>query len=307
MDTLTTVDALLHWRIFGSVAVLPPVVPLFPSSLYFPPEAWWLRFSAPPPALFPSDAVSAGCARWVSRNHRSRYTSFLVFLFLAPSLAPPLLPLPQPSTAPLSAAFKRRRCPRRTCGIPGASDGVATVVGPPSVDVGGVVPAVGSAGLACTPTDPVNAVSGIHDVHAGGGRCRHRCGCDIVLGHRRTPSTRSRYWLLRRCRVYPYRRLSVLCCSRFLECSGSLSLSIGWLRDGPALDGLFLRLSCDGRGGVCLRLCNGCCCLLLCFFIVLVVAKDGFLVFLCRLFGFEGVEERSGHWLRDRLGSCDFG
>ena len=32
-------------------------------------------------------SASAGCARWVSRNHRSRRTSFLVLLFLAPSLA----------------------------------------------------------------------------------------------------------------------------------------------------------------------------------------------------------------------------
>ena len=108
--------------------------------------------------------------------------------------------------------------------------------------------------------------------------------------------------------MYLHRRLGVLCCSRFLGCSGSPGFSAGWLRDGASLDGLLLRLSCDGRGSVCLRLCDGCCCLLLCFLlVVLVVAEDGFLVFLCRLFRFEGVEEGRGRWLRYRLGSCDCG
>ena len=108
--------------------------------------------------------------------------------------------------------------------------------------------------------------------------------------------------------MYPHRRLGVLCCSCFLGCSGSLGFSAGWLRDGAGLDGLFLRLSCDGRGSVGLRLCDGCCCLLLCFLlVVLVVAEDGLLVFLCRLFRFEGVEEGRGRWLRYRLGSCDCG
>ena len=162
--------------------------------------------------------------------------------------------------------------------------GVVTMVELPSVGAGGAVPAVGFAGFTCTATESVDGrcfvsfVSTLAMCTRGSGRrgYGYGCGCDTVLGHRCVP-----------------RRLGILCCSRILGCSSSLSFSAGWLRDRTELDGLFLHLRCDGRSSVCLRLCDSCCCLLLCcFFVVLVVAKDGFLVFLCCLFGLKASRSR---------------